>query len=95
MEAYYNDGRGRYSTGESYDWFYKYDEDEEPEIGELLTSAKLSKNNIIELDKVKDKIKQQELVVNCEEEIEYEQLLDLAVGVFELKPADDLKRRIK
>lgn len=74
---------------------YESIEDEEPEIGELLTSAKLSKNNIIELDKVKDKIKQQELVVNCEEEIEYEQLLDLAVGVFELKPADDLKRRIK
>lgn len=25
MEAYYNDGRGRYGTGESYDWFYQYD----------------------------------------------------------------------
>lgn len=32
MKAYYSDGRGRYGTGESYDWFYKYDEDEEPEI---------------------------------------------------------------
>ena len=32
INAYYNDGRGRYGTGESYDWFYKYDEDEEPEI---------------------------------------------------------------
>ena len=75
---------------------YESIEDEEPEIEDLLTSAKLSKNNIIQLNKVKDKMKQQELVVNCEEEIEYEQLLDLAVGVFELKPAqDDLKRRIK
>lgn len=61
-----------------------------------LTSASFTKNNIIELNKVKDKMKQQELVINCEEEIEYEQLLDLAVGVFELKPAqDDLKRRVK
>ena len=32
MEAYYNDGRGRYGTGESYDWFYKYDDIEEHEI---------------------------------------------------------------
>ena len=27
MGAYYNDGRGRYGTGESYDWFYQYDAD--------------------------------------------------------------------
>lgn len=27
MEAYYNDGRGRYGTGESYDWFYQYEAD--------------------------------------------------------------------
>lgn len=26
MEAYYSDGRGRYGTGESYDWFYKYED---------------------------------------------------------------------
>lgn len=34
MKAYYSDGRGRYSTGESYDCFYKYDytDDKEPEI---------------------------------------------------------------
>ena len=33
MEAYYSDGRGRYGTGESYDWFYKYgDYDGEPKI---------------------------------------------------------------
>ena len=32
MEAYYNDGRGRYSTGESYDWFYKYEEEDAPQI---------------------------------------------------------------
>jgi len=25
MRAYYSDGRGRYGTGESYDWFYKYE----------------------------------------------------------------------
>ena len=31
MEAYYSDGRGRYGTGESYDWFYKYEDyDDEP-----------------------------------------------------------------
>ena len=27
MEAYYNDRRGRYGTGESYDWFYQYNAD--------------------------------------------------------------------
>lgn len=33
MEAYYNDGRGRYGTGESFDWFYKYEDcDGEPQI---------------------------------------------------------------
>ncbi|MCI9079271.1 MAG: leucine-rich repeat protein [Lachnospiraceae bacterium] len=32
MKAYYSDGRGRYGTGESYDYFYKYDEEENPEI---------------------------------------------------------------
>lgn len=29
MEAYYSDGRGRYGTGESYDWFPKYGEEAE------------------------------------------------------------------
>lgn len=28
MEAYYNDGRGRYGTGDSYDWFWKYEDDD-------------------------------------------------------------------
>ncbi len=32
MEAYYSDGRGRYSTGESYDWFYKYEDCDDPQI---------------------------------------------------------------
>ena len=33
MEAYYSDERGRYGTGESFDVFYKYeDEDGEPQI---------------------------------------------------------------
>lgn len=33
MEAYYSDGRGRYGTGESFDWFYKYEDcDGEPQI---------------------------------------------------------------
>ncbi|MEW9095339.1 MAG: leucine-rich repeat domain-containing protein [Clostridiaceae bacterium] len=31
MKAYYSDRRGRYGTGESYDWFYKY-ENEDVEI---------------------------------------------------------------
>ena len=30
MQAYYDDGRGRYGTGESYDYFYKYDEEDVP-----------------------------------------------------------------
>lgn len=33
MKAYYSDERGRYGTGESYDWFYKYEDcDGEPQI---------------------------------------------------------------
>lgn len=33
MEAYYNDGRERYGTGKSYDWFCKYEDyDGEPKI---------------------------------------------------------------
>lgn len=32
MAAYYSDGRGRYGTGESYDWFWKYEEDDTVEI---------------------------------------------------------------
>lgn len=33
MKAYYSDGRGRYATGEDYEYFYKYDdEDGKPEI---------------------------------------------------------------
>lgn len=33
MAAYYSDERGRYGTGESYDWFYKYEDCEEnPQI---------------------------------------------------------------
>ena len=34
MVAYYEDGRGRYGTGESYDYFYKYEE----ENAEIITS---------------------------------------------------------
>ena len=32
MGAYYDDDRGRYGTGESYDYFWKYDEDESVRI---------------------------------------------------------------
>ncbi len=32
MRAYYDDDRGRYGTGESYDYFWKYDEDESVRI---------------------------------------------------------------
>ncbi|MDE7210299.1 MAG: leucine-rich repeat protein [Lachnospiraceae bacterium] len=33
MEAYYSDGRGRYGTGESFDYFCKYEDcDDEPQI---------------------------------------------------------------
>lgn len=28
MEAYYSDGRGRYGTGESYDWFWQYEDND-------------------------------------------------------------------
>lgn len=32
MKAYWSDGRGRYGTGEDYDYFYKFDEEEDYEI---------------------------------------------------------------
>lgn len=32
MKPYYSDNRGRYATGESYDWFYKFEDDEDYQI---------------------------------------------------------------
>lgn len=32
MRAYYSDNRGRYATGESYDWFYKFEDEENCQI---------------------------------------------------------------
>lgn len=32
MNAYWNDGRGRYGTGESYDYFYQFEDEEDYEI---------------------------------------------------------------
>lgn len=64
------------------------------EIIEPIRNIDSSNSKIIELNKVKSRMKQQEMVVDCEEGVEYEQLLDLAVGVFELKPSQDhLKRK--
>lgn len=66
------------------------------ELEEPIKSSNVAKSKVIELDEVKSKMKQKELVVNCEDGVEYEQLLDLAVGVFELRPAqNDLKRKIE
>lgn len=49
------------------------------------TKAKSSnKNNVIELETAKKKMKQEELIIEYGEEIEYEQLLDLAIGVYDL-----------
>lgn len=66
------------------------------ELVEPIEDNNSANSKIIELNKVKSRMKQKELVVDCEEGIEYEQLLDLAVGVFELKPEqDDLKIRVE
>lgn len=43
-----------------------------------------NKNNVIELETAKKKMKQEELIIEYGEEIEYEQLLDLAIGVYDL-----------
>ncbi len=32
MKPYYSDNRGRYATGESYDWFYKFEDEEDYQI---------------------------------------------------------------
>jgi len=47
--------------------------------------ARKTKNNVIELDKVKNKMKQEELIIEYGQEVAYEQLLDLAIEVYEIK----------
>lgn len=55
MKAYYSDGRGRYGTGESYDWFYKYEDCEgEPKI--FTSSDGLWTYGFAEPDKPSDEI---------------------------------------
>lgn len=39
MKAYYSDGRGRYGTGEYYDYFYKYDSEDGDSKPEIYTSS--------------------------------------------------------
>lgn len=58
------------------------------------TSA--AKNKVIELEEVKNKMKQEELIVEYGGEIAYEQLLDLAVEVYEINKGEtSLKRRVE
>lgn len=48
-----------------------------------------NKNNIIEMNEFKKKMEKQELIIEYGEEIEYEKLLDLAVGIYEIKPEEN------
>ena len=49
-------------------------------------TEKTHKNNVIEMSEIKEKLNQKELSIEYGSEINYEQLLDLAVEVYEIKP---------
>ncbi|MCI9039319.1 MAG: polysaccharide biosynthesis tyrosine autokinase [Clostridia bacterium] len=51
-----------------------------------------NKNNVIELETAKKKMNQEELVIEYGKEIEYEQLLDLAIGVYEFNTNQNKRR---
>lgn len=51
-----------------------------------------SKNNVIELETAKKKMKQEELIIEYGKEIEYEQLLDLAIEVYEFNTNQNQKK---
>ena len=44
----------------------------------------VSKNNVIEMNEFKKKIKKQELIIEYGDEIEYSELLELAVGIYDI-----------
>lgn len=52
------------------------------------TSEKIKpvKDNIIEINELKDKVKKQEIIIEFGKEIDYKQLLDTAIETFEIKP---------
>ena len=45
----------------------------------------VSKNNVIEINEFKKKMKKQELVIEYGDEIEYSELLELAVGIYDIR----------
>lgn len=51
-----------------------------------------NKNKVIELETAKKKLKQEELIIEYGKEIEYEQLLDLAIGVYEFNTNQNQRR---
>lgn len=51
-----------------------------------------NKNNVIELETAKKKMKQEELIIEYGKEIQYEQLLDLAIGVYEFNTNQNQRR---
>lgn len=51
-----------------------------------------NKNKVIELETAKKKPKQEELIIEYGKEIEYEQLLDLAIGVYEFNTNQNQRR---
>lgn len=57
MKAYYSDGRGRYNTGESYDWFYEYEDGNKKILtssDHLWTYTYIDGNTVISLDSTFD-----------------------------------------
>ena len=44
----------------------------------------VSKNNVIEMNEFKKKMKKQELIIEYGDEIEYSELLELAVGIYDI-----------
>jgi len=83
---YFDDNYSEYKS------FYAYSEYEAIEKAIKIIRKKLSKQAILELETAKKKMKQEELIIEYGQEIQYEQLLDLAIGVYELNKNQDQRR---
>lgn len=55
---------------------------------------KVTKNNVIELEEAKKKLEQEELVIEYGGEITYEQLLDLAIDIYDIDPQTNTLKRV-
>lgn len=55
---------------------------------------KVAKSNVIELEEAKKKLEQEELIIEYGGEITYEQLLDLAIDIYDIDPQTNTLKRV-